>query len=324
MFAWRGYDFFPHDLSFRFMRWKHVLVGASIVMGLISLALMYSPGLNFSIDFKGGTLIEIQNKNGPADLAALRDKLNRLGLGDVLVQGFGNPSDALLRIAAQQSAEKAGGDKAQQAAVDKVKQALGDSVTYRRVESVGPTVSGELRQTGVIAVIASILAIALYVWFRFEWQFGVGGIVALLHDVLLTVGVFCILQLDFDINVIGALLTIVGYSINDTVVVYDRIRENLRKFKKMPIEELIDLSINETLSRTVLTSVTAFIALLALYIFGPEVIRSFSFAMLFGVVVGTYSSIFIASPILVYLGIKRDWLSGGVAAKPGGKAGSRA
>ena len=308
--TWKGYDFFAHRPNFNYMRWKEILIGLSILLNIVSLVLLYKPGLNFSIDFKGGTLIEIRNKNGPADLHGLREKLNKLGLGEVLVQGFAEPTDVLIRVAAQP-----GGDKAQQEVVGKVKAALGEGYDYRRDETVGPTVSGELQWVGTWAIIASLVGVAIYIWFRFEWQFALGGIVSLLHDVLITVGVFAVFQLDFDINVIGALLTIVGYSINDTVVVYDRIRENLRKYKKMPIEELINMSINETLSRTIMTSMTGFIALLALYFFGPEVIKSFVFAMLFGVVVGTYSSIFIAAPILVYFGVKRDWITPSTAPK---------
>jgi preprotein translocase subunit SecF len=312
--AWKGIDVFSHNTNFSFMRWKEWAIGLSILLNVIALLLMWRPGLNYSIDFRGGTLIEVQSKTGPANLGALRESVNKLGLGDVLVQGFANDKDVLLRVALQ-----SGGDKAQAAAVEKIKASLGDNLTFRRIESVGPTVSGELRQIGIIAILASLLGIAIYVWFRFEWQFALGGITALLHDVLLTVGAFCILQFDFDVNVLGALLTIVGYSINDTVVVYDRIRENLRKYKKMPIEELIDKSINEMLSRTIMVSATAFIALLALYFFGPPVIHSFTFALLLGVVVGTYSSIFIAAPILVYFGVKRDW-SGTFADTPKSKS----
>ena len=299
---WKGIDLFRHDTRFPFMKWKEWAIGLSVLLGVVSLALMYKPGLNYSIDFKGGTLIEIQSKNGPADLGSIREKVNKLGLGEVLVQGFANDTDVLLRVASQD-----GGDKAQQLAIEKIKAGLGDSVVYRRTESVGPTVSGELRLIGIYAVLASLVGIGIYVWFRFEWQFALGCLVALWHDVLITIGAFTILQYDFDINVLGALLTIIGYSVNDTVVIYDRIRENLRKFKKMPIEELIDLSINEMLSRTIMVSATVFIALLALFFFGPAVIHSFTFAMLFGVVIGTYSSIFIAAPILVYFGVKRDW-----------------
>jgi preprotein translocase subunit SecF len=300
--SWKGIDIFRHDTAFPFMKWKEWAIGLSVALGLISLALMYKPGLNYSIDFKGGTLIEIQSKSGPANLAAIRETVNKLGLGDILVQGFSTEADVLLRVASQE-----GGDKAQSATINKIKTGLGDGFEYRRVEIVGPTVSGELRWVGIYAVLASLVGICIYVWFRFEWQFALGALVALWHDVLITVGAFVILQYDFDINVLGALLTIIGYSVNDTVVIYDRIRENLRKYKKMPIEELIDKSINEMLARTIMVSATVFIALLALFFFGPHVIHNFTFAMLFGVLIGTYSSIFIAAPILVYFGVKRDW-----------------
>ena len=191
--------------------------------------------------------------------------------------------------------------------VGKIRAVLGKDVIYRRTEVVGPTVSAELIESGIEAVLLAIFAVLLYIWFRFEWQFSLGAVAALVHDVLLTIGIFSFLKLEFNLSIIAALLTIVGYSLNDTVVVYDRIRENLRKFKKMPLEELLDLSINETLSRTILTSVTTLIALVSLFVFGTEVIRGFTFAMIWGVVVGTYSSIFIAAPILLVLGVKRDW-----------------
>ncbi|MHA1165906.1 MAG: protein translocase subunit SecF, partial [Alphaproteobacteria bacterium] len=187
------------------------------------------------------------------------------------------------------------------------------SVEYRRVEVVGPTVSGELIQSGAIAVLVAIFSVLLYIWFRFEWQFSAGAVAALVHDVVLTIGLFCLLQLEFGLSIIAAILTIVGYSLNDTVVVFDRVRENLRKFKKMPLSELLDLSINDTLSRTILTSVTTLVALLSLYIFGGQVIRGFTFAMIWGVIVGTYSSVFVASPLLLMLGVKREWSGTGGA-----------
>src|SRR5262249_45054021 len=199
--------------------------------------------------------------------------------------------------------------------------ALAGQYTPRRVEVVGPAASSELRMTGFISVAAGLLAIVAYVWFRFEWQFALGAIVALTHDVLLTVGIFALLQLEFDLSIVAALLTILGYSVNDTVVVSDRIRENLRKYKRMELNELLNLSINETLSRTILTACSAIVVLLALYIFGGEVIRNFNFAMLFGIVVGTYSSIFIAAPLLGYLGVKREWVGAAVARKTGPSAG---
>jgi preprotein translocase subunit SecF/SecD/SecF fusion protein len=307
----KGYDFFPHDLRLPFMRYKGLCLALSIVGMLLSLALFATLGLNYGVDFKGGSMLEVQSKSGPADIAALREKLGKLGVGAVQIQSFGTPSDVLIRVEQQP-----GGEVEQQTALKKVTEALADQYTQRRVEVVGPAVSGELRLTGFIAVAAGLLAIVAYVWFRFEWQFALGAIVALTHDVLLTVGIFSLLQLEFDLSIVAALLTILGYSVNDTVVVSDRIRENLRKYKRMDLNELLNLSINETLSRTILTGVTAIAVLISLYIFGGEVIRNFNFAMLFGVVVGTYSSIFIAAPLLGYLGVKREWV--GTAPKPAG------
>lgn len=298
----KGMDFFPHDLRLPFMRYKDLAIGLSIVAMLISLGLFFTRGLNYGVDFKGGSMIEIQAVNGTADVAALRDTLGKIGLGGVQIQSFGGPGDVLIRIE-----EQPGGEKAQQEALNKVIAAVGSGYTQRRVEVVGPAVSSELRTTGFIAVAAGILAIVAYVWFRFEWQFAAGAVLALTHDVLVTVGIFSAFQFEFDLSTVAALLTILGYSVNDTVVVSDRIRENLRKFKKMDLNELLNLSINETLSRTILTGVTAIAVLLALYIFGGEVIRNFNFTMLVGVIIGTYSSIFIAAPLLGYLGVKRDW-----------------
>lgn len=298
----KGFDFFPHNLRLPFMRFKGLALGLSIVGMLGSLLLFFTMGLNYGVDFKGGSLVEVQSQSGPADIAGMRDKLGKLGLGSVQIQQFGAPTDLLIRVE-----EQPGGDAAQQQALKKVVDALGSGYIQRRVEVVGPAVSSELRMTGFIAVAASLLAIVAYVWFRFEWQFALGAIVALVHDVLMTVGVFCITQMEFDLSTVAALLTILGYSVNDTVVVSDRVRENLRKYKRMDLNELLNLSINETLSRTILTGCTAIAVLLALYIFGGEVIRNFNFAMLFGVLIGTYSSIFIAAPLLGYLGVKRDW-----------------
>ena len=310
----KGLDFFPHDLRIPFMRYKDFAIGLSVIAMLASLALCMTRGLNYGVDFKGGSMVELQAADGKADMSALRSKLDSLGIGGVQLQEFGAPGDVLIRIQ-----EQPGGDAAQQVALKKVVDAVGTGFTQRRVEVVGPAVSSELRTTGFIAVAASILAIVAYVWFRFEWQFAVGAVVALVHDVLVTAGVFSLFQFEFDLSIVAALLTILGYSVNDTVVVSDRIRENLRKFKKMELNDLLNLSINETLSRTILTGCTAIVVLLALYIFGGEVIRNFNFAMLLGVVVGTYSSIFIAAPLLAYLGVKRDWsdqaAKGGVPAK---------
>ena len=314
----KGFDFFPHDLRLPFMRYKGLCLVLSIIAMAASLIIYFVRDLNYGVDFKGGSLIEVQSKTGPADIAQLREKLGGLGIGGVQIQSFGAPTDVLIRVEQQ-----AGGDAEQQAAAKKVLDALGDQYEQRRFESVGPAVSSELRMTGFIAVAAGLLAIVAYVWFRFEWQFALGAIVALTHDVLLTVGIFSLLQMEFDLSIVAALLTILGYSVNDTVVVSDRIRENLRKYKRMELTELLNLSINETLSRTILTGCTAIAVLIALYVFGGEVIRNFNFAMLFGVIVGTYSSIFIAAPLLGYLGVKREWTGTSAPAPTGRSAASR-
>ncbi|MDC3163584.1 protein translocase subunit SecF, partial [Pelagibacteraceae bacterium] len=260
---------------------------------------------NFGIDFKGGTLIEIETEN-EIEIAGLRDNLNSLSLGDVQVQEFGSKNNLLIRVEQQ-----SGGDQIQQNVVEIVKTSLNSylssEVNFRRTEVVGPKVSGELIQSGAIAILAAVFAMLIYIWFRFEWQFSLGAVVALIHDVILTIGVFSITQLEFNLPIIAAILTIVGYSMNDTVVVYDRVRENLRKHRSKNIIDLLNLSINETLSRTIVTSVTTLLALLSLFIFGGEVIKGFTFAMIWGVVVGTYSSIFVAAPLLNYLDVKREW-----------------
>src|SRR5690349_6859262 len=307
----KGFDFFPHDTRLPFMRYKGLCFGLSIVAMLISLAIIGVKGFNYGVDFKGGSLIEVQSTSGPADVAQLRERLNRLGVGAVQIQSFGGPTDVLIRVEQQP-----GGEAEQQAALKKVQDALGTHYTQHRVEVVGPAVSGELRMTGFIAVAAGLLAIVAYVWFRFEWQFALGAIVALTHDVLVTAGIFSLFQLEFDLSIVAALLTILGYSVNDTVVVSDRIRENLRKFKRMDLNELLNVSINETLSRTVLTGVTTIAVLMALLLFGGDVLFNFSLAMLLGVIIGTYSSVFLAAPLLGYLGVRRDAFSGDASRPP--------
>lgn len=300
--VFKGFDFFPHDLNLPFMKFKGPALVLSIVAMIVSIGLIATMGLNYGVDFKGGSLVELKTKSGNANMKELRDRLNNLGVGNVQIQEFGTPDDVLVRLE-----EQPGGEAAQQVALKKVIDATSADYIERRVEVVGPAVSSELRMTGFIAVAAGVLAIVAYVWFRFEWQFALGAVVALSHDVLLVAGIFALFQLEFDLSTVAALLTILGYSVNDTVVVSDRIRENLRKFKKMELNELLNLSINETLSRTILTGMTAMAVLISLYVFGGEVIRSFNLAMLLGVVIGTYSSIFIAAPLLGYLGVKRDW-----------------
>lgn len=293
----------PAETKIDFIR-LHIasfIVSASLVIA--SLGLFFTQGLNFGIDFKGGTLIEI-GTNGPADIADLRDIIGSLDLGEVQIQEFGSPEDVLIRVGEKADATDNAGNLS---AVDQIRNALPQDVTFRRVEVVGPQISGELVRAGFLAVTVAIGLMLFYIWLRFEWQFSVGAVLALIHDIILTIGVFCLIQLEFNLSIIAAILTIVGYSMNDTVVVYDRVRENLRRFKKMPLSELANLSINSTLSRTVMTSVTTLLALFSLYILGGEVIRGFTLAMIWGVFVGTYSSIFIAAPVLMYLGVKRDW-----------------
>jgi preprotein translocase subunit SecF len=289
----------PDDTKFDFIRFRRISFPISAVLSIFAITLYFTHGLNFGIDFRGGTLLEIQQKGGPADIAQLRATLSGLGLGDVQLQLFGGPSDVLVRIAQQP-----GGDAEQQAAVQKVRQALGDAVEYRRVEVVGPRVSSELLAYGVGGLMLAIVGILMYLWFRFEWQFALGAMIANVHDIVLTIGFMSIAQIDFDLTSIAALLTILGYSLNDTVVIYDRIREMLRRYKKMSMTELLNVSINATLSRSIITHVTVTLALLALLLFGGKAIHSFTATMMFGVVlVGTYTSIFIAAPILIYLGV---------------------
>ena len=273
--------------------------GFSLLLILASIVIFIARDLNYGIDFQGGILVEVRVDRA-GKLGEMRQRLTNLGLGEVSLQEFGAPTDILIRIQKQ-----AGGEKAQQAAIDKVKRELGPGVKYRRTEFVGPKVSEELFQDGVTAVFLAIIGILLYIWFRFEWQFGIGAIVALCHDVITTVGIFALTGIEFNLSTVAAILTIAGYSINDTVVVYDRVRENLRKYKSLSLFELLNNSVNETLSRTVMTSVTTLLALLSLYILGGEVIRGFSFAMIWGVLVGTYSSICLAVPLLLYFDIDR-------------------
>ncbi len=291
----------PEQTNFGFMRFRRISYPFSALMSLVAVVTFLLVGMNFGIDFAGGTLMELRAASGKADIAALRTKADSLGLGDVEVQGFGNETDVTLRLRLQP-----GGDVAQQVAVEKVKAAIGNSYEYRRIEVVGPRVSGELVQSGTLGVVISILAVLTYLWFRFEWQFAVGAVIGTMHDLLLTVGFFCVTQLEFNTTSIAAILTIVGYSLNETVVVLDRIREMMKKYKRMGIPEMIDLSVNAVLPRTIMTATTVFLALLALVIFGGHVIRSFSLAMMWGVFVSTYSAIFICSPILIYLGIRNE------------------
>jgi preprotein translocase subunit SecF len=294
----------PDNTRFDFMRFRRISFPISAMLSIAAILLYFFHGLNFGIDFVGGTLMEVQTKASPADLAKMRATIAGLRLGDFQLQQFGAPNDVLIRIS-----EQPGGDQAQQQAVQKVREALGNEVEYRRVEVVGPSVSTELLSYGTIGLVLAIGAILIYLWFRFEWQFALGAMIANVHDLVLTVGFMSLTRIDFDLTSIAALLTILGYSLNDTVVIYDRIREMLRRYKRMPMPDLLNASINATLSRSIVTHLTVSLSLLALILFGGQAIRSFTATMMFGVVlVGTYTSVFIASPILIYLGVGRTRL----------------
>ena len=307
-----------HTPKIDFMRWHVFGFAFSILLGCASIAIFLTAGLNYGIDFVGGTLIEARVTTGPADLAAMRQKLDALHIGEVSLQNFGNDSDVLIRLP-----EQSGGDAAQMKAVELARNALGPNIEYRRVEVVGPTVGKELIRAGAYATILALGAILVYIWFRFEWQFGLGATISTIHDVVTTIGLFAIFRLEFDLTTLAAILTIAGYSINDTIVIYDRVREAMRKYRTMSLRDLINLALNETLSRTILTVSTVALAVLSLLIFGGEVLRGFSIAMLWGIVIGTYSSLFIAAPLLYYIRPNRravakaaDEPSGGVRRAP--------
>lgn len=298
------------DTSIDFFSKARIWLGISMVAMVIAFASFLIQGLNYGIDFQGGTSIRTDSAI-VVDVAQYRSVLEALDLGDVSIAEVDDPlfdedqHVALVRVQAQEGDERIASETIE--AIQTALRTIDPGMTFPSVESVGPKVSGELIQTAIIAVALAVVAILLYIWMRFEWQFAVGAVVALAHDVILTIGIFSELQIKFDLAIIAALLTIVGYSINDTVIVFDRVRENLRKYKKKDLKEVLNLSINETLSRTLMTSVTTMLALLALFILGGDVIRGFVFAMMWGVLIGTYSSIFVASTILLVLGVKRDW-----------------
>ncbi len=291
----------PDNTSIKFIRLKLIAFVTSLVLALISIVAVIFIGLNLGIDFRGGILIEVRTEN--IDISDLRLEVSNLEIGEVSIQEFGSSTDFLIRVERQ-----LGTDKAQQVAVEKIKNKLNNTfsnkIEYRRLEFVGPTVSKDLVQKGILAIFFAVIAMLAYIWFRFELPFAMGAVIALVHDVVLTLGVFAIVGLEFNLATVAAILLIIGYSMNDTVVVYDRVRENLRKFKKMNFEELIDKSVNETLARTVNTTATTTLALLALYFLGGQIISDFAFAMLWGIIVGTYSSIFIASTILTFLNVR--------------------
>jgi preprotein translocase subunit SecF len=297
--AWKPFRPVPDGTNYPFIQWSRYGFFLSGILCALSIWLFAYQGLNYGIDFKGGTVLTVRTQ-GPADIDGLRTKLSGLGLGDVEIQEFGGPSDVLIRLEAQP------GEQEELAAQKTVKDALGTTVEVRSTETVGPKVSGELTEQAILAVLVSIIGVLIYLWARFEWQFAVGAVVSLFHDVLLSVGLFAAIGLEFNLNIIAAILTIIGYSLNDTVVNFDRVREFMRKYKTMNFADLLDFSINSVLPRTLLTSVCTLIALGSLYIFGGEVIRGFAFAMIWGVFVGTYSSVFVAVPILLILGLQRE------------------
>ncbi len=291
----------PDNTKIPFMRMRRWTFPIAAFLSFMSIVLFFAVGPNYGIDFLGGTVIEIQTKDTKPDLGKLRGTLNGLGIGDVQVQTIGADNSVLIRIGQQQ-----GGETAQQEAIGKVRAAIGDEAEFRRTEIVGPRVSGELAFNGAIAMLVTFAAIAIYVWFRFEWQFAVGSIISAANVVVMTFGFYVVTQHEFNLTSLAAILTTVGYSLNDTVVVYDRIRETLRKYKKVSLSDLIDRAINDMLGRTVITTMTTLIALFSLYIFGGEVIRAFTLAMIFGVIAAIFSSICVAAPVLIYFGLRSD------------------
>ncbi len=307
--AWR-LKLVPDNTNWDFFKYQKVTFGASVLAMVLSVVVWLSMGLNFGIDFLGGTTIRTES-SVPVDVGAYRAALEALDLGDVSVSEVFDPTFAADQHVAQVRIQAQAGEEAITpeviAEIEAALRTIDPGMEFPLVESVGPKVSGELIWTAILAVSASLVAILIYIWLRFEWQFSVGAVAALIHDVLLTIGIFALFQLRFDLATIAALLTIVGYSINDTVVIFDRLRENLIKFKKMPLRDVMNLSVNETLSRTIMTSGTTLIALIALLILGGDVIRNFVFAITWGIVVGTYSSVFVAKNIVLFLGTKRDW-----------------
>lgn len=290
----------PSDTSFDFLRLQKITMILSAFLVLASVGMFATIGLNLGIDFKGGILLEARNTTGSADISKIRNDIGSLNLGDVSLQGFGTETDILIRIQRQE-----GDEKAQIAAIKAVTDMLGSDYDIRRTEFVGPTVGAELAEKGVLAVMCALMAILVYIWFRFEWQFSIAAILALAHDVLTTIGLFSLTAFEFNLATVAAILTIAGYSINDTVVVFDRVRENLRRYKSHEQKDILNRSLNETLSRTVMTSVTTLLALTAIVVFGGAVLRDFALAMIWGVIIGTYSSVFIAVGMLSRFDLKR-------------------
>jgi preprotein translocase subunit SecF len=293
----------PDETRFRFMRFRHLSFPFSALLSILTVAGFLTLGLDYGVDFRGGTLIELEAKSGPADAGAVRTTANGFGFGDVEVQDFGGSGGQAGGVSLRFPIQP-GGEAAQGVVVDKARAAFGERYTFQRVETVGPRVSGELVQSGTIGIILSVFAVLAYLWFRFERDLAIASIIGTLHDIVLTVGFFVITRHEFNMTSIAAILTIVGYSLNETVVVFDRTRELLRRYKQMPTEELLDLSINSTMSRTVMTATTTALSLLALVLFGGRAIEGFAQVMLAGVVICTYSAIFISSPMLIYIGLK--------------------
>jgi len=285
---------FPKDIKFSNYYKRLNLLSLSLI--ILSLLVLFFKGLNLGVDFKGGTLIEIRTDNSNVNIGEIRQSFIKMNLGDVNVKKFGKENDFLVKI----EVKKSNDDNFIQSINNNLSSDLGSEVNFRRVENVGPKVSNELLKSGLLAISLSLAAMLLYIWIRFEWQFSVGAIAALLHDVIITVGIFSILSYEINLSIVAAILTIVGYSMNDTVVIFDRIRENLKKYSKITISDISNQSTNETLSRTLITSVTTLLALFSIYFFGGAILKGFSFAMIIGVIVGTYSSIFVAAPILNY------------------------
>ena len=282
------------DIKFsHFYRKLNIL---SLIFIIFSILVLVFKGLNLGVDFKGGTLIEIRTENSAINIAEIRQSFLKMNLGDVTVKKFGKENDYLVKIEVSKSDD----ENFIKSINDKLSKDLGSNVNFRRVENVGPKVSNELLRAGVLAISLSLAAMLFYIWIRFEWQFSLGAVSALIHDVIITLGIFSFLSYEINLSIVAAVLTIVGYSMNDTVVIFDRIRENLKKYSKISIAEISDVSTNETLSRTLITSVTTLLALLSIYIFGGTILKGFSFAMIIGVIIGTYSSIFVAAPILNY------------------------
>lgn len=289
----------PDNTKFKFVWFRRFSYPLSAAYSILVLALFLTVGLNFGIDFKGGTLIEMQTKGQAVDIAQIRQTANGLGFGEAEVQEFGSGGEVSMRFGMQP-----GGETAQQAVVVKAREAFASGYEFRRVETVGPRVSGELVQAGTLGVVLAIVGVLIYLWFRFEMPLAIGAILGTLHDIVLTIGFFLITQLEFNLTSIAAILTIVGYSLNETVVVFDRTRELLRRYKTMPVAELLDLSVNSTLSRTAMTATTTFLSLLALVLFGGTAIEGFALVMLFGVVVCTYSAMFVSTPVLLYMDVR--------------------